>query len=262
MIRTWLVFIVVSCILLFNLSGFTEDTHMVNLFGIRFGENTTLDQIHQKNIGGTQISTISMTTYTTVASKTNDSRQIIKKIDFKCENTILLQSKVKFLDRPNLKDYLPFSYLCDGANYWSDDNAAKKMNKLGPEPRRLTYYFVFENLITQKKTTVSSFKQLEQEYQITTVFEDGNFQSKEEIIYFVAKDSLFINRIRRKFYSTSNKLIQYDVEYSKYMQIGEVYVPKRLKATTFMNGEMIETAEEEIDTIEFNQSIPDVVFRP
>lgn len=81
MTRTWLVLIVVSCVLLLSIPVFSEDTHMLNLFGVRFGENTTLDQIHQKNVGGTEISTISMTTYTTVDSKNDDNRQIMKKID-------------------------------------------------------------------------------------------------------------------------------------------------------------------------------------
>lgn len=238
---------------------FSENRYTI--FGIQPGENEILDQVHQKITGGIEISTITIKAFTSIKASLGQNREITKKIDFKYKNMILHQATVKFLGKENIKSAIPFTNLCDGTNYWSDDNEAKKMVKLDSRPRRYTYYFAFENLITQRPFQLKSFIEKETEYQVTTEFNSEAFQYQELITYYIPKETLLISKILCKYsLGAQHRQVDSNIEYSKYLKINNVYVPKVCKVTSSSNGEQYETIEEQIDSIKFNQPIPKEVF--
>jgi hypothetical protein len=252
-------FCIALIILVFQTNGFSIEKKN-NLFGIEFGQNKILDKIHQNITGGNPINTITIKMFSTFNAKQYDSRKINSKILMKNKNLILLQSKVNFLDRPKLKGTLPFTYLCDGKNHWSDDNDDKKMVKLDLESKYYTELYFLENMINHRVVKLKTLKETSGEYQVTTEYQDQS-QYRELITYHIAKPGQLINKIDFESWNSDQVHLEKHITYSKYIQIEGVYIPKALKVDRFRNSSWYETGEIEIEEIHFNQPVSQEVFR-
>lgn len=234
--------------------------NLLNMFGIEQGNNQLLDQIQKKYIGNSQIETVILKTFSTVNAKEDDGREIVRKIYMKTPNMILVEAGVKFTDKPHIASQIPFTYLCDGENYWTDDNQAKKMAKLSQRPRRFTYVAMFENLIMQRATKLQSVKEVAGEYVIITDYQNSAFEYNENITYHVEKSSLLITKMVIQSMDGNRNRFEEILEFKKYLSVNNIFYPKSIKINIKLNDQWIMTEEEEIEEIKFNQNIAREVF--